>query len=211
MTIPADPTLSAELRERLAALEAELRVLRRELAAPAERPDALPDGAFEVLRCSVGGTFYGIPIDRVREIVRYIQVTPVADVPEAVAGAIDVRGEILAVVDARCRFGKPVTPPRRGTAIVLVRTADRSVGLVVDEVLDVLGVTRDLLTTPGGMFARAEAIVAIATLDAEIVQIVDLERVLDAVQWQRIDAAIESIPPSGLTRGSGEGELDGGW
>lgn len=202
---------SVDLRERLAALESELRILRREFA-PAPRADALPDGDFEVLRCSVGDACYGIPIDGVREIVRYVQITAVADVPEVVAGAIDVRGEVVAVIDARRRFKKPITAARRGTAIVLVRTASRSVGLVVDDVLDVMSVKRDQLTPPGGLLARAEAVLGIATLGESVVQIVDLDRVLDAAEWQRLDHAIESVPPSStLGEEQRQGDVDGGW
>jgi purine-binding chemotaxis protein CheW len=208
-----DRSQPADLHGRLAALESELRVLRRELKAPSSNSGTLPDQDFEVLRCGVGGSFYGIVIDSVREIVRYVQVTPVADVSEVVAGAIDVRGEIVPVIDARRRFGKPATPPRRGTAIVLVALESRSVGLVVDDVMDVIGVTRADLKTPDGLLARAEAVLALATLHENVVQIVDLERVLDAAEWQRLDRAIDSVPPS---VGAGDaqadqGDVDGRW
>jgi len=201
-----------DLGSRLSTLEAELRVLRREYGVAAPRTSPLPSGDFEILRCRVGGGCYGLLVDRVREIVRYVEVTPVADVPDVVAGAIDVRGEIVAVIDARRRFGKAVTPPRRGTAIVLLSAGGRSVGLVVDEVLDVAPVNGTMLTEPSGLLARAEAVLAIASLHVDIVQIVDLERMLDTAEWEQIALAIDSVPPSTVGAATtDEGSIDERW
>jgi purine-binding chemotaxis protein CheW len=185
----------AALDARLAELEAELKTMRRQLGAVERTTAVLPDGDWPLLRCVVGDDAYGIPLDWVAEIVRYVQVTRVADLPEMLAGVINVRGQVVAVIDARARFGHAPTPPRRGTAIVLTRAAGRHAGLIVDHVKDVVVAPRGALREPTGVLAKAHAIQALATLEREVLQVIDLDNVLSGAEWARVERAIESQPP----------------
>ena len=185
---------TAALSARVDALDAALRLLRREVDAAPAAP-RLPDADFQALRCRVGSDLYALPVDRVGEIVRYVSVARIADVPDIVAGAIDVRGEVVPVVDARRRFGAPLSFAARGTCIVLASLAGRRVGLVVDEVLDVVDVDRSSLSVPAGVLARALGIAAIATVGGRVVQVVDLDRVLSASDLEALDGATH--PPRG--------------
>jgi purine-binding chemotaxis protein CheW len=188
------------LAARLAELELELRTMRRQLWGQTTRT-SLPSGDLQLLRCGVGDHAYGIPLQWVAEIVRYVQVTRVADLPETLAGVINVRGQVVAVIDARLRFGHQATPPRRGTAIVLARASTRYAGLIVDQVKDVVFAPRSALSEPTGALAHAHAICALATLESEVLQVVDLDHVLSGADWARVDLAIESQRP-----GRGEAE-----
>lgn len=187
----APESLSARLLE----LESELKALRREMLPAGDEAHGLPRGDLPLLRCRVGDDEYGVPIESVAEILRYVQVTRVADVPSAVIGAINVRGRIVAVIDARRRFGHGARPPRLGTAIVLTRTHGRMAGLVVDQVLDVVTAPSGSMCAPEGPFARAQGILAIATIDRAVIQVVDLDQVLSGAQWDDVARALESNPP----------------
>ena len=182
------------LAARLAELELELRTMRRQLWGESARA-ALPQGDLQLLRCGVGDHAYGIPLPWVAEIVRYVQVTRIADLPDPLAGVINVRGHVIAVIDARLRFGHQATPPRRGTAIVLARAATRYAGLIVDHVKDVVFAPRSALSEPNGALAHAHAICALATLENEVLQVVDLDHVLSGADWARVEHAIESQRP----------------
>jgi purine-binding chemotaxis protein CheW len=184
---------------RLFELEGELRALRRAMLPTGDETRALLQGDLPLLRCRVGDDEYGVPIESVVEILRYVQVTRVADVPSAVAGAINVRGRIVAVIDARRRFAHAARAPRLGTAIVLTRTHGRTAGLVVDHVLDVVTAPSGSLCAPEGPLARAQGIMAIATLDRTVIQIIDLDQVLSGVQWDDVARALESNPPPAAT------------
>ena len=191
----ADVSPRHPLEARLLELETELRMLRRELMPSQIELGVLPEGDLTLLRCRVGGDDYGIATDSIVEILRYVQVTRIADVPTVVAGAINVRGQVVAVIDTRLRFRHAADAPRRGTAIVLVRMNGRLAGLIVDQVVDIVTIRRDALSAPGGALGNAQGIAAIATLEHGVAQVIDLGYVLSSTQWQHVANAIESTAP----------------
>lgn len=104
---------------------------------------ASPAGA-EVELCAfrVGGEDYAVDVMRVREVLPPPPVTPVPRAPPFVEGVVHLRGEVIPVVDVRERFGLPIIPPTRRTRLLVVKVADRHLGLVVDEVREVLRLPR---------------------------------------------------------------------
>ncbi len=193
--LPTHNETSGELLARLDDLEAEVARLRTAVAT-ARDDDAprLPTSSFHALRLGLGDDTYGVPIDWVREIVRYVELTRIADVPEFVAGTINFRGEILPVIDGRARFGLPSRPPRRGTAIVLLRVGRIEAGLVVDGVRDVAHVASGTLQTPGGPLSTAHGVAALTAVEGEIVQLLDISRLLSRQQWESVQLATSTAP-----------------
>jgi len=89
-----------------------------------------------------GGEDYAIDIMRVREIVPPGPITPVPRAPSFVEGVVRLRGEVIPIVDVRRRLGLPVVPATRRTKHLIVNVAGRRLGLVVDEVTEVLRIPR---------------------------------------------------------------------
>ncbi len=120
----------------------------------AERKRAAPsagDGALAQL-CTfrVGGEDYAIDIMRLREIITPLPVTPVPRAPSFVEGVIRLRGDVIPILDVRRRLGLPVTPPTRKTKVLIVHVAGRRLGLIVDEVTEVLRLPRaEIRPAPG--------------------------------------------------------------
>ena len=97
----------------------------------------------------IAGEDYAIDIMRVREIIHPLPVTPVPRAPAFVEGVCRLRGEVIPVIDVRKRFGLPAGPPTRKTRFLIVNVAGRRLGLVVDEVCEVLRVPlRELRAAP---------------------------------------------------------------
>jgi purine-binding chemotaxis protein CheW len=118
----------------------------REPAAAA----APADGLAQLCTFRVGGEDYAIDIMRVREIINPLPVTPVPRAPAFVEGVIRLRGDVIPVVDVRRRLGLAVTPPTRKTKTLIVHVAGRRLGLVVDEVTEVLRIPRsEIRPSPG--------------------------------------------------------------
>lgn len=90
----------------------------------------------------VGGEDYAIDIMRVREIIPPLPVTPVPRAPPFVEGVIRLRGDVIPVLDVRRRLGLDVQPPNRKTKVLIVKVAGRRLGLVVDEVTEVVRIPR---------------------------------------------------------------------
>lgn len=107
-------------------------------------------GAERVQLCTfrVGTEDYALDIMRVREIIQPLPITPVPRSPAYVEGVVRLRGEVIPVVDVRKRFGLPATPPTRKTKYLVVQVAGRRLGLVVDEVCEVVRLSRAEIRPP---------------------------------------------------------------
>ncbi len=114
----------------------------REPAAPRPRPPRTDGGLAQLCTFRIGGEDYAIDIMRVREIIPPLPVTPVPRAPPFVEGVVRLRGDVIPVLDVRRRLGLPVTPPTRKTKYLIVNVAGRRLGLVVDEVSEVVRIPR---------------------------------------------------------------------
>ena len=126
--------------------------------SPATTPQSSPGtgsaqpGKYLVI--TLGHESYGIPVLKVREIIRLCPVTPVANMPEHVRGVINLRGKIIPLVDLRTRFGLPDVTDRQRQCIVVSQvggTAGRArlYGVIVDGVEEVAAFTAaDIEPTP---------------------------------------------------------------
>jgi len=87
---------------------------------------------------------YGLEILKVREIIGYIDVTAVPQTPHYVKGVINLRGQVIPVVDLRAKFGMEITDVTEQTCIIVVEIAQDnrtfSTGIVVDRVQEVLDI-----------------------------------------------------------------------
>ena len=87
---------------------------------------------------------YGLEILKVREIIGYMDITAVPRTPAHVKGVINLRGQVISVVDLRSRFGMPETPATDQTCIIVVEINSDgrrvSMGIVVDRVSEVLNI-----------------------------------------------------------------------
>ena len=92
--------------------------------------------------------FLGVEVERVQEVIRYQEMTPVPLAAEAVSGLINLRGQIVTALDLRRCLGMPPRPEGKLPMNVVVRVNERAVSLLVDEIGDVLDV-------PASSFERA--------------------------------------------------------
>ncbi|MGN6188332.1 MAG: chemotaxis protein CheW [Conexibacter sp.] len=96
----------------------------------------------QLVVCALGGEQYGLPIEHVREIVRYSEPRPVASDLPWMRGVISLRGRLVPVHDLAVRLGlaaSTATPPATAKLVIL-DTGEEPVGLLVDDVVEVLGV-----------------------------------------------------------------------
>lgn len=110
--------------------------------APGEAT-AADDPLVQLCTFRIGGEDYAIDIMRVREIIHPLPITRVPRAPASVEGVIRLRGEVLPVLDVRKRLGLPEGPPSRRTRFLVVHVARRRIGLVVDEVCEVIRIPRE--------------------------------------------------------------------
>jgi purine-binding chemotaxis protein CheW len=115
-------------------------------ASNAEPPD--PESpARKTLVFRIGSALYACEIALVREIVRFAPLTRIPGAPPFVRGLVNVRGDVLTVLDLGVKL-RPDAPPMQGGGIVVVDVAGRQAGLLVDEVIGVEAVAEQPLTGP---------------------------------------------------------------
>lgn len=91
---------------------------------------------------------YGLEIRHVIEIIGIQKITAVPDLPEHVIGVLNLRGKVIPIIDVRLRFGLPQREFDERTCIVVVDVAGRSVGLVVDQVSEVVEIPEAQIEPP---------------------------------------------------------------
>lgn len=147
-------------------------------------PAALP-GKYLVI--TIGGEAYAIPVTKVRQIVRLLPITPVANMPEHVRGVINLRGKIVPLVDLRRRFGLPTAADHDRTCIVVAQVAaagggTRPYGAIVDGVDEVATYAADDLVPPPdfGTAIDTRFITGMARAGSGVTTLVDLESIARA-------------------------------
>lgn len=103
------------------------------------------DPVVELCAVRVGGEEYVVDLRRVREVVNPLPIRPVPRAPAAIEGVMDLRGEVIPVVDVRRRFGVAPDPASRKAKMVVVRIEGRLLALLVDAVLEVMRIPRSAI------------------------------------------------------------------
>ncbi len=102
------------------------------------------------LTFTLGKEIFGIEIKHVTEIIGMQVITQVPEVPVFVKGIINLRGKIIPVIDVRLKFKKEEVPYDDRTCIVVIDINDVSVGLIVDNVAEVLSIADENIAPPPG-------------------------------------------------------------
>lgn len=83
----------------------------------------------EILIFEIAASRYGVPAAKVRELLRAVSVTPLPNAPRFVEGIINVRGELIPVVDLAARFGLPNRPISHTDHLIVVWTGEHTVAI----------------------------------------------------------------------------------
>ena len=129
----------------------------------------------------LGEADYALPLDRVVEVLRMVAITPVPESPRAVAGVIDLRGRVIPVLDLRRRLGMPDRAYDLRTPILVAEDERRVVGLVADEVVQMLPVPAEAIDGPETLGRPAAAVEAVARPGGRLVLVLDLAAVCDVL------------------------------
>jgi len=89
----------------------------------------------------LGERLLGLPIEIVREILRVADITPVPDAPAGVRGVINLRGDVVTIVDLRIVLGLSPAVVGPYTRLVVTHSGDEVIGLLVDRVADVVTIS----------------------------------------------------------------------
>ncbi len=131
---------------------------------------------------------YGIDVMQVQEVLREVEVAPVPGAPHYVLGIINLRGNVVSVIDARTRFGLPTKESDDMTRIIVIEAQQQIIGILVDSVAEVVDIDRkDIDTAPNvGNSETAKYIDGVVSRGDSLLILVDLNKLLSEEEWGEI-------------------------
>ena len=131
---------------------------------------------------------YGINVMQVQEVLRYTEIAPVPGAPPYVLGIINLRGNVVTVIDTRSRFALANAETTDQTRIVIIEAENQVVGILVDAVAEVVYLRQsEIETTPNvGNEESAKFIQGVCHKNDELLILVDLEKLMSDEEWMEI-------------------------
>lgn len=138
----------------------------------------------------LGKEEFSLDILSVQEIIRHMELTRVPKTPDFVDGVINLRGKVIPVLDLRKRFGLGSDEMTNETRIIVVEVANKTVGLKVDAVSEVLRLPADRVEAPPEMVTGVESeyIKGVGKLDGRLLILLDVEKVLSRNEKEALTA-----------------------
>lgn len=133
---------------------------------------------------------YGINVMQVQEVLRVSEIAPVPGAPDYVLGIINLRGNVVTVIDTRTRFGLSTGELDDASRIVIIESEQQVVGILVDSVAEVVELRQsEIGSAPNtGNEDSSRYIQGVASRDEDLLIVVDLNKLLTEEEWSEMTA-----------------------
>jgi purine-binding chemotaxis protein CheW len=155
---------------------------------------ALLDREGKYLTFALGSEEYGLEILKVREIIGYMDITAVPQTPQHVKGVINLRGQVIPVIDLRTKFGMETAEITEESCIIVVEIGQESrsfsTGIVVDHVQEVLDIDgQDIEEAPQfGSSVDTDFILGMGKIGDTVKILLDIDKVLGGEDFSGLDS-----------------------
>jgi len=131
---------------------------------------------------------YGVNVMQVQEVLRYSDIAPVPGAPSYVLGIINLRGNVVTVIDTRSRFGLLPADVTDNTRVVIIESDKQVIGILVDSVAEVVYMkASEIEMAPNvGTDESAKFIKGVCNRDNELLILVDLDKLLNDDEWDEM-------------------------
>lgn len=136
----------------------------------------------------LAGETYGVNVMQVQEVLRYTEIAPVPGAPLYVIGIINLRGNVVTVIDTRNRFGLSPGEITDNTRIVIIEAEKNVVGILVDSVAEVVYLRQsEVETAPNvGNEESAKFIQGVCHKNNELLILIELDKLISDEEWAAI-------------------------
>jgi purine-binding chemotaxis protein CheW len=149
----------------------------------------------QIVSFKLGKETFGVRVGQVREIGKVQNITKIPKMPDFIEGVMNLRGQITTVIDLKKKFGiddngKGITSQSR---IIVAEIGDTQIGIIVDEVEDVMRVPRQSISPPPRTLAvRAEAsyLTGICKLPDRMVMLLGLDKIMSVNEMDQMTANV---------------------
>lgn len=137
-------------------------------------------GTIQLVSFQLAQELYGIEITRVREIILISEITRIPQTPACVKGLINLRNNVIPVIDLRVLFSMPEGQQTDESRIMVLQTGNRTVGIMVDAVCEVLRVKKDQIAPPPATVASLgkEYLTGIVRLEKQLLILLNIDTIL---------------------------------
>ena len=145
----------------------------------------------QLVTFSIGEEEFGVAILKVQEIIRIMEITKVPKAPPFVEGVINLRGNVIPVIDLRKRFGLETREHDSQTRIIVIEINKMIVGFVVDSVSEVLRIPQNTVEPPPPVVSglESEYISGVGKLEDRLLIMLDLDRLLSSEEKEVLTQA----------------------
>ena len=142
--------------------------------------EAVTDPVIQLVTFKLADETYGINVMHVQEVLRISEIAPVPGAPAYVLGIINLRGNVVTVIDTRSRFGLPSAETDDSSRIVIIESEEMVVGILVDSVAEVVELHQsEIDSAPNvGNDESSRYIQGVANRESDLLIVVDLNKLL---------------------------------
>lgn len=132
---------------------------------------------------------YGVEISQVHEIIRMQDITKVPRTADFIEGVINLRGNVIPVIDLRKRFLFKDREDTSSTRIIIIEVENYTVGMIVDSVLEVSIVTTDLIEPPSNIITDIDSdyLLGVCKMPDKLIILLDLSKTLTGSEKQELE------------------------
>ncbi|MBI2379392.1 MAG: chemotaxis protein CheW [Gammaproteobacteria bacterium] len=163
--------------------------MSNEVSSAARVQSSRDDPVLQWVTFKLGNETYGINVMQVQEVLRYTEIAAVPGAPSHVLGIINLRGNVVTVIDTRMRFGLEPSDVTEQTRIVIIEAEQQVIGILVDSVAEVVYLRQsEIEMTPNvGNEESAKFIQGVCNRDNELLILVDLNKMLNEQEWGELN------------------------
>lgn len=146
------------------------------------------DPIYQLVTFRLEDETYGINVMHVQEVLRVTEIAPVPGAPPYVLGIINLRGNVVTVIDTRSRFGLSPGDIDEASRVVIIESEMQVVGILVDSVAEVVELKgSEIDSAPNvGNEESSKFIQGVATSDNNLLIVVDLNKLLSEEEWDQV-------------------------
>ncbi|MCK5140041.1 MAG: purine-binding chemotaxis protein CheW, partial [Thermodesulfovibrionia bacterium] len=136
---------------------------------------------------------FGIPLERIVEIVKSQKITNLPKLPSFISGVINLRGAVIPLIDLRKRLGvEPVSLKER---VIILKMHEEKIGLLVDDVKEIMDIEKEHIATPPSLFKglKPEYLLSIGKIADRLVVILNIETLLTSEEMILLEESKETL------------------
>ena len=144
---------------------------------------------FQIILFELGNSLYGIPIEKVSEIIKIEEIAILPKAPQYIEGVLNLRGNVVPIVDLRKRFSMPQIERTKKSKIIVLLINKRLFGVIVDMVHEVLTLQRENIepSLPTASGIKGEFIDSIGKYEDKLIIILDITKIVQSKESINIE------------------------